>query len=492
MLFHELCCAVYPEYDFPKNITVWGLCCDSRHVQKGDVFFALSGTQKNGSDFIDEAIQKGAVAVLQSGDVFYHTTKNNVPVIVLPKLSQHVGEIATHFYGYPTRAMKVIGVTGTNGKTTSAYLLAQMLEKLNNQVALIGTLGVGRLHALQYTGLTTPDAIQLQRYFSKLRDDGVDYVVMEVSSHALEQSRVAGISFYAAWFTNLTPEHLDYHKTMEAYGLAKAKLFQWPTLQYAVLNSDDPFSDTLKTMLPKTAEVMWYGTKQTEHTPCVFSDNVQLSTQGIDLTVNANHQSMNVHTSLLGEFNVSNLLGVMANLYMLGIDLQQSMQLFSTLQPAPGRMQVFQAKGLPTVVIDFAHTADALEKVLQSLRMFHPRKIICLFGCGGNRDATKRPIMGEIAERLADEVVLTSDNPRTESPEDIINAILLGFKEKQHAHICVDREKAIRLAIELGTEHDIVLIAGRGHETYQVVGDQHVPLSDIRITEEIIHAAMAD
>ena len=447
-------------------IVVSGLALDSRQVRAGDAFFALHGTRGHGIEFIAGAVQRGASVVLAEAPP--RAVKDpGVPVLWIDGLHTFVGEIASRFFGRPSESMRVIGVTGTNGKTSTVQLLAQALESLGHRTASIGTLGAG-LHGQLHEGeRTTPDAIAVQRLMAEFHGEGATHVAMEVSSHALEQGRVAAVDFDVAAFTNLTRDHLDYHGSMEAYGAAKAKLFAWPDLATAVINTDDEFGRNLVSKLAPDVKALRLSSAG-DVAADVATTDIVTSAEGVAFHLRTPWGSRLVRSRLLGRFNVANLLTVVGCLGAIGESFDRIVDALEALEPVNGRMnRIGGVGGLPLVVVDYAHTPDALEQAITALRAHCAAKLICVFGCGGERDAGKRPQMGDIAERLADIAIVTDDNPRGEDGDVIVSQILAGMKQPQYITVLRDREAAIRAALRMASPGDVVLIAGKGHETYQ-------------------------
>ncbi len=473
---------INPEAD--RSIT--GMSLDSREIKSGDLFLACTGMSVDGASFIDAAISNGAVAVLweaqagiQSIPLSYRSKSNSnaVPVIAVSNLSQQAGILADRFYGQPSRALFVSGVTGTNGKTSVSQFLAHT-QSADAPAGIIGTLGHGLYQQLEMGRHTTPDVVTVHRWLAELREQGAASVAMEVSSHALHQGRVNGVMFDCAVFTNLSRDHLDYHGDMQSYADAKAGLFNMPGLRYAVINSDDLTGRELLASLPNKLQVLRYGL-EAEHQPEVLGKCLSLSTDGIEVEVVTPQGKGRFHSRLLGRFNISNLLAVLAVLLLRGIPLQGALARLSTVKPVVGRMETFGGDNKPLVVVDYAHTPDALEQVLKALREHTEAKICCVFGCGGDRDAGKRPLMGGIAEAFADVVILTNDNPRGEDPEQILADIKQGFTNPAQTHTQPDRREAIAMAISQARSGDVVLVAGKGHEAWQQVGAKKIPFSDI-------------
>ncbi|WP_293759681.1 UDP-N-acetylmuramoyl-L-alanyl-D-glutamate--2,6-diaminopimelate ligase [uncultured Aquitalea sp.] len=459
---------------------------DSRRVLPGDVFLACRGEFADGRDYIPSALEHGASAVLwDTAEGFAWSADWHVPNLPVPALRERAGIVASHVYGHPSQAMTVIGITGTNGKTSISHWLAQAFSLLGQKAALIGTVGNGFYGELTETTHTTPDPVTVQQKLAEYRRQGAHVVTMEVSSHGLDQFRVNGVSFATAVFTNLTRDHLDYHGSMEAYGASKARLFHWEGLKHAVINADDAFGQRLASEIDRTqTRVVTYGLEQGDVRPLSLSANLD----GLQLRVATPWGEVDVRTSLVGRFNAANLLACLATLCVNGVPLEDAAAVMARIQPARGRMQSIGGSREPLVVIDYAHTPDALEKALATLSDIRPAgsKLFCVFGCGGDRDPGKRPMMGGIAERLADVAVLTSDNPRTEDPQAIINHVLAGMTHPGHVEL--DRAAAIRWAVSQARAGDVVLIAGKGHEEYQDIGGVKRPFSDFRVAEEALCA----
>ncbi len=476
----------------PDDISVSGLALDSRKVQPGDLFFACQGTALDGRRFIDDAIAKGARAVLvdaegESAPIVY---RQAVPIIAIDQLNQHISAIAGRFYHDPANAMDIIGVTGTNGKTSCTYFIASVLQQLGMPCGVIGTMGHGLYGDIQSGGLTTPDAMSVQRILAEFKQQGAKHVAMEVSSHSLVQGRVEAIPFKVGVFTNLTQDHLDYHGTMEAYGAAKRRLFAELATQHAVINQDDVFGRTLiETLLPQK-NIISYGLQKSTLVDSVYAENVTLD-HGIRAHVVTPWGEGELVTALMGQFNLSNVLAVLAVLGVLGIPLAKSLACLKNLRSVPGRMETLGGHEQPLVVVDYSHTPDSLEKALLALRPHCRGQLYCVFGCGGNRDRGKRPKMAAIAEQLADYVIVTDDNPRTEDAAEIVADIMQGFRSPEKIIIQHDRSKAIYYGIQYAQRGDCVLIAGKGAETYQQIGENKIPFSDVEQVREILNARLA-
>ena len=460
-------------FDRASGVDIRDLTLDSRQVTEGSLFIAIQGSETHGMTFVDQAIANGAAAILYDawgGDVPRH-----VPALHVTGLQAQIGPLAHAFYGHPCQAMRVIGVTGTNGKTTTVHLIAQLADTLGLKAARIGTLGISiGPEKLVDSDRTTPDAITLAKIFAELRDREVDLVAMEVSSHALDQHRVDGIPFDVAVMTNLSRDHLDYHEDMESYGQAKARLFEDFDLKAAVLNADDAFCQGLMKRLV-SSHLVTYGTSSSAD----FSITaVEATSDGSLIDVSIHGALRQLKLPLLGDFNVENALAAVA--VMTAIEPEKAEQVLSAmsrLQTAPGRMECFQSPGSATVVVDYAHTPDALEWALVTCRKHCQGQLWSVFGCGGDRDTGKRPLMGRIASELSDCVVLTSDNPRSEPPQAILNEIRAGMT-KPPMREEIDRSMAIRFAVENASSNDYILIAGKGHESTQVIGQTIRPFSD--------------
>ena len=462
-----------------QGITTLTLCLDSRRVHCGDVFVAQRGARHDGRQFIHEAVQRGAAAVLYDHDVDT-PIDCAVPSVAVDNLAAQLGEIAHLIYGRPSEKMQVVGITGTNGKTTVSQWTAQALGSLGVRCAVMGTLGNGFPDQLSESPNTTPDAIAVHSSLANFSAQGAQACAMEVSSIGLVQGRVNGVLFQTAVFTNLTRDHLDYHGDIGAYAAAKAGLFAMPGLKSAVINLDDPFGMELAQLLRASVNVIGYTLKDAFGAgEVVAAHNIRQSGSEIEFTIGG----VSVSAPVIGRFNAENLLAVFCILKSLGIDEQRATAALAVLSPPPGRLQVVNAQGdtqQPLVVVDYAHTPDALDKALVALRevaLARGGKLHCVFGCGGDRDAGKRPMMGAVAERLADEVVITSDNPRSEDPAHIAQQIRDGMTTLPLLEL--DRARAIRNTINAAALCDVVLLAGKGHEAYQEIAGVKHPFSDM-------------
>ena len=467
------------------GVAVRSLCVDSRLLKAGEVFVAMPGRHVDGRNFISQAIDAGASAVIWHSQGFTWNETRNVPNLPVDNLVQVAGVLAHMVYGRPTASLWTVGVTGTNGKTSVSQWIARALAEAGRKCAVVGPLGEGFPGALTPTRNTTPDAISLHGSLARLVDAGAQAVAIETSSIGLDQGRVDGVHFDVAVFTNLSRDHLDYHQSMEAYGQAKAKLFEFAGIKHVVINLDDPFGLQLAASLKGRVDRIGYtlGDRQFGRDIAemvLAASQVDVSGAGLRFHVGLGEEWAEAHAYLTGQFNVSNLLAVIGTLIASGFSLEEAAQLTSHLTPPPGRMQVLGGVGEPLVVVDYAHTPDALENVLKALRpnaVARGGKLVCVFGCGGERDHGKRPMMGEIAARLADAVIITSDNPRSEDPQSIIDEVRGGAGRPV---LCVaDRAEAIARALASAQADDVLLLAGKGHEDYQELAGKRLAFSDV-------------
>lgn len=470
------------------DISVTDIVMDSRACTPGCVFVAVPGTRAHGLAHVAQAISNGARVVLWQPDATVAATADSrAQYVRVPELTTHLGELANRFFGFPSHALCIAAVTGTNGKSTTAWLLAQAAERCGLPAGYIGTVGCGRVQQLQATTHTTADVFTVHRQLRSLLDAGAEVVAMEVSSHALDQERIAGVRVNTAVFTNLTQDHLDYHHSMQAYGEAKAKLFARRELEHQVINADDDFGAEL---LQRWPAALAFTCDVVTHLPALLGQ-VTLTPSGLRLQVRSRsstaHEEGLLDSALLGRFNAENLLAALSVLLCWQVPLSQAVFALSQCVPPPGRMELIEFKG-KRAVVDYAHTPDALEKALQALRLHCTGQLICVFGCGGDRDQAKRPLMGRVAAELADQIVLTDDNPRSENPETIIAAIRSGMHDKP-VRIERDRAAAIRLALDMAAANDIVLVAGKGHEDYQLIGDRKLHFSDREVIEQTLRGA---
>lgn len=482
----------------PADLLIGGLVQDSRELRPGDAFVAIEGFGSHGLAFAAKAKAAGAGAIL-----FEPPAPAGLPppdgAIAVPHLRSRLGDLGDRFHGRASQSMTVVGVTGTNGKTSIVQLLAQAWQLRGTRSATIGTLGAGLYGQAVATGFTTPLVLRLHALIAQLYQDGAQALAMEVSSHALDQGRVDGVHFDVAVFTNLTRDHLDYHGDMTAYGAAKLRLFRWPGLKAAAINLDDEFGEQVYASLvvDERAEVLASSEERIHPTglssrgnaeATVRAEQLQLDDAGISFQLVIGEQSHNVNSSLLGRFNVDNLLAVAGVLHALGDDAGRIAGTLSQLQPVHGRMNRLGGNGQPLVVIDYAHTPDALDQALASLRAHASARLICVFGCGGERDSGKRPQMAAVAEARADRVIVTDDNPRFESGDEIIVGILAGFQRPREVIVQRDRAAAIARAIAEAAPGDIVLIAGKGHEPCQEVEGVRHPFDDTLVARQCLEA----
>lgn len=464
-----------------NNFALAHLSIDSRNIKSGDVFCAYQGEHVDGHDYIQAAIDKGASLILAEKK----TSDFAVPVLVIPNLRAQLSKIAAWFYDDPSQKLKIIGVTGTNGKTSITHYLAQYLHLLGHKAALIGTVGNGVWGKLSESAFTTPEPVSLQRQLAQFVEQKVEYVAMEVSSHALALQRVADLTFVSAVFTNLTQDHLDFHGTMQAYAETKAKLFAWPHLKTVILNKDDAYHQEMAQQVALTTKIYYYSLKEADET-LTYAQNLNLAAQGLSFDLHSPFGHAKIKTQLLGEFNAYNLLAALTTLLSLGFAVNELAKLSALLHPVKGRMEVLRYENLPMIVIDYAHTPDALEKALHALKIYE-RPLWVVFGCGGDRDTTKRPLMAKISEDLADQVIVTQDNSRREAPEKIFKDIFAGFNTPENAQLIADRREAIYYALAHAPRDAIILLAGKGHETYLEMPGKRVYFDEREVVKDFIH-----
>ena len=466
-----------------------GLATDSRRVRPGDAFIAWPGYGHDARQFVPGALAAGAVACLVEAEGAEAFPLDGAVCAAVPDLKSLTGELAHRFHGRPSDSLEVLAVTGTNGKTSCAWWVAQGLSLLGRRSGIVGTLGVGEPPsaaspnaAVVPTGLTTPDPVTLQAAFRRFVDEGFSACAIEASSIGIVEQRLAGARIAVAMFTNFTRDHLDFHGGMAAYWEAKAQLFAWPGLRAAVLNVDDEQGASLARQLGDKGLDLWTFSTQSHHAARLQARHIHYHAGGLAFTLNEGAHTVAVQTCLIGDYNASNLLAVIGALRAVGVSLSDAAAVCASLTPVPGRMQRVRGENGPNVVVDYAHTPDALEKALEALRPLAEARggrLWAVFGCGGNRDATKRPMMGAIAERLADHVVVTSDNPRHESPAAILSQIAAGMGADAQVAVIEDRRAAIGHAISQSRREDVVLVAGKGHETEQDIGGVKHPFSDV-------------
>jgi UDP-N-acetylmuramoyl-L-alanyl-D-glutamate--2,6-diaminopimelate ligase len=464
------------------DCTIKGIQNDSRQVRAGDLFVAYPGAATDGRLFINKAVAAGAVAVAYEPAQFPKecVLPMDIPCVPVPDLAIKLAHIANEFYDNPGRYLSITGVTGTNGKTTIAYQLAQAHHLLGQHAVYIGTIGQGKVDALTLLDNTTPDALCLQKLLHQYKEEGLKQVCIEISSHALSLHRVDAIEFNQAIFTNLTLDHLDFHHTMENYAAAKALLFAHDSLQWAIINQDDEYQQLMTVAVQPHVKKLTYGI----HKPCdVRAVNWHMDIKGTDIEVHSPWGQHHLHINALGAFNIYNSLAVFSSLMANGYDVDKVVAVMSQLKAAPGRLEIVASA--PYVLVDYAHTPDALENALITLNEIKKGRLWVVFGCGGDRDKTKRPIMGKIASQNADKIVITSDNPRTEDPQTIVDEIVQGVDSSANTVQLVNREEAIAYALKEADKDDIILIAGKGHEAYQQIGTVKHAYSDQEVVQRL-------
>ena len=476
--------------EYLPEIEVKGLTLDSREVEPGYVFIALEGQFDHGLAYAEAAINKGAVAVLcdekfdQYCQQILSRLMSRAICVPVRSLKDRLGGMASQFYAEPSENMFICGVTGTDGKTSVSHFIAQAMRQAYGLSAVIGTLGNGLIDNLQESTHTTPNVIDLHKMLANFYQTGVEHVAMEVSSHGLDQKRVANVNFDVAVLTNLSRDHLDYHGDIASYKQAKKKLFTENASKSLVLNIDDDFGAEIFNENKNNQDIWLYGLdedKVKQSKLYVFASSIRNAVNGIAFTLNSSKGVADVNVQLIGEFNVYNVLASMCVLLESGINFNHAVKYIGKLHTVTGRMELLAIKDRPSVVIDYAHTPEALTQALVNVRKHTTGKVICVFGCGGDRDTGKRSLMAKAAEKLSDLVILTNDNPRTEDPLKIIDDIKQGIENEIQLIVEVDRKKAIKHAIEISTVEDMVLIAGKGHELFQIIGDEKFAFSDKEI-----------
>lgn len=492
-------------FPFDQKQSINQLKLDSRLVKSGDVFIALKGHTVDGRDFISKAIDNGAIAVLVEAESkledktvkYYAIEENKIPLIYIDQLASKLSAFANDFYGYPSEKMQLIGVTGTNGKTTVSQLIAQWVALLGEKSAVLGTLGNGIYNNLTPSHNTTSSPVDIQSYLADFNQQNVKVVVMEVSSHGLALDRVKDLSFAASLFTNLSRDHLDFHQTMSAYKQAKWSLFN-PDLKARavkesgkrIINFDDDVGkewieqlddSIIVSMIPENLSTI----KAMGHTYlCVTS--VIYHNNGASIQFSSSFGDAEIESRLFGAFNVSNLIMALVSLLELGFSFDTLVKTASSLSAVCGRMEIFSVKGQPTVIVDYAHTPDALDKALSAAKVHCEGELRVIFGCGGDRDKGKRPLMAKIAEMYTKHIIITNDNPRTEKEDAIIQDIISGFAQSNYVQIVKNREMAIQEAIKGSSDKDIVVIAGKGHEDYQIIGTEKIHYSDRETVSKLL------
>ncbi|WWO96205.1 MAG: UDP-N-acetylmuramoyl-L-alanyl-D-glutamate--2,6-diaminopimelate ligase [Candidatus Dasytiphilus stammeri] len=477
------------------NIFIREIQIDSRLVKSGDLFVALPGYLLDGRQFIPQAIAQGGKAVLTEADInhsnnseilYVHDEK--IPIIYLKNLSYHLSEIAARYYGYPGQKLSIVGVTGTNGKTTITNLVAQWVQLLGNKSAIMGTLGNGLYGHLINTKNTTSSAVEIQKILNLVVEQGIKVAALEISSHGLSQHRVTSVPFAAVVFTNLSRDHLDYHGTMESYKKAKWLLFSAHQSKNIIINGDDEVGRSWLSILPD-AVIVSINHHSSQRRRWLKATKINFfNYQETQIRFQSSWGNGQIKSHLIGYFNVSNLLLAFTTLLTLGYSIDQLIETCVSLKPVKGRMNMFHVKGKPKVIIDYAHTPDALKQALISARMqlrCNKYLLWCVFGCGGDRDQGKRPIMGSIAENFADKIIITNDNPRNEDPRVIINDILRGINLSSKVNIIPNRALAVKRVLQLAHEDDVILISGKGHENYQLVKNQRINYSDLELVTRL-------
>ncbi|WP_434564302.1 UDP-N-acetylmuramoyl-L-alanyl-D-glutamate--2,6-diaminopimelate ligase [Thermoanaerobacterium thermosaccharolyticum] len=469
------------EYTIVKgnvDVDIRGICYDSRNSKDGSMFVAIKGFKSDGADYIGDAIERGAVAVLVDGEI---SIDKDITLIKVQNTRKSLAKIASNYYGDPSKQLFLIGVTGTNGKTSVTYMIKSILESQNNKVGLIGTIQNMIGDKVYPTERTTPESLDLQRYLRLMVDEGVKYVVMEVSSHSLALNRVDECDFDIAVFTNLTQDHLDFHKTMEDYANAKAKLFRMAKTA-CVINIDDDYSSLI--IENSNAKVVTYGIKDYAY---IMAKDIKNDIKGAKYTVQIEDIKSDIALKIPGLFSVYNSLAAISVAFILGIPLQSVKMALKDVK-IKGRFEVLDIDAPYNVVIDYAHTPDGLENLMKAFGEYDTGRKILLFGCGGDRDKGKRPKMGEVAGKYADFVIITSDNPRSEDPMQIISEIEMGIKNTNCPYkIIENRKEAIKYALSIAKDNDIVILAGKGHETYQVLKDRVIDFDEREIVKEILN-----
>jgi len=476
-----------------QDCIVSSITQDSRKAFDGCLFVALKGFQRHGLAFAEQVQEQGACAIIWESDANAPSLAGlglSIPCIEIPELRSHLGLIADRFYQSPSQSLNMIGITGTDGKTSVSHFLAQTMD----DCAVIGTIGSGKLNDLQKATHTTPDVLSVHKTLAELKAQGIKTVAMEVSSHALDQGRVDNVKFDVVVLTNLSRDHLDYHKTIEAYAEAKAKLFEWPDIKQAVINMDDTFGQKI---VKKGGDgLLTYcltdSVDSVNNADCaLIASHAQFTEKGIRATIHYKNQQEVLNTAVLGRFNLSNLLATLGVMLALGVSLRDAIERLNKVHTVEGRMEKIMTDGEVLVVVDFAHTPNALKTVLKALREHTQQSLICVFGCGGDRDAGKRPLMAAVAEEFADKVIATDDNPRTEDPQKIMADIIAGFQKPDNVMIEHDRAKAIQIALKQAKAGDVVLIAGKGHEKEQILATGTVPFSDQEQASKVLQELAA-
>lgn len=485
-----------------STLTTKRLINNSLEIKAQDVFCAVIGHHKNGCNFINSAIENGAACVIaqvssasEHGNVdIINSGDNSAPVIAFYQLNEHLFSLAQLYYQVPNKLMKLVGITGTNGKTTTASIISQLLNVNHKKEALIGTLGAGRLNHLVATNNTTPAATELMQLMADFAEQGVEYLSMEVSSHALVQKRVSPDIFDVAVFMNLSRDHLDYHQTMEAYAKAKFSLFTQQASQKAVINGDDPFAinylNSLNSKQLNYVTVFGYSESLAKYSQFIIAEQIKYQPSGVSFFIKTHLGNEELTSPLLGAFNVENLLAAIAVLLSFGFTLSNIKTSLHLLKPINGRMEKFAAERLPTAIVDYAHTPNGLENALKAVKQHFNGKLWLVFGCGGDRDQGKRAGMGRIAEQYADEIIVTNDNPRHESPENIVADILQFIKNKEKFTVELDRAQAVEQVFKQANKQDCILFAGKGHEDYILIGNEKLKYNERQLVKKHFQEAV--
>jgi UDP-N-acetylmuramoyl-L-alanyl-D-glutamate--2,6-diaminopimelate ligase len=480
-----------------RDVAVTGLSHDSRKTKKGDLFVAISGEHTHGLRYAAEAVNNGATVVLwednfENCDEIVNSISRQVVCLCCQNLNKVIGEIANRFYDNPSSKLNMIGVTGTDGKTSIAHFIAQCLDTPSTRCGVLGTLGNGFIGELSATGLTTAPVIDVHQSLANMCSQSAAHAVMEVSSHGLDQGRVDAVSFDTAVFSNFSQDHLDYHGTLESYAAAKKKLFLMPGLKTAVINLDDVFGRELAKEFSKRLCVWGYSVCPDITDLKQYSDyivhacGIESVENGYRLTVKTPKGSGVFSIGLLGSFNITNVLATLATLLISNVEFDDAIKRLHLLHPVAGRMETIKVKGKPTVIVDYAHTPNALGVACKAVGEHFSGNIWCVFGCGGDRDSSKRPLMARAAEQACDKIVLTSDNPRHENPQEIIDQVMRGFSAQDKVKVIVERRQAIEYTISSAGENDVVLLAGKGHESNQIIGDSYIAFSDSHVARECL------
>ena len=480
-----------------RDIVIDGIAQDSRNIGNNYLFIALRGAESHGLDFLEQALRSGVSVVLwdrADSDLIERidACSDRVACFQVDDLRQKTGEIAARFFNHPSRSLKLIGVTGTDGKTSVSHYIAQCMDSESSPCGVLGTLGNGLIHDLEPTGLTTASAVAVQQSLASLVDKGAKAAVMEVSSHGLDQGRVNSVRFETAVFTNLSQDHLDYHGDMEAYFGAKSKLFDTAGLKSAVINLDDEFGRMLAQKYGKKLTVYGYSLSPDIDALAACADfivhakSIRPKKNGFDINVSTPKGAGYFELKLLGSFNVSNALAVLSTLILNNVTFEESIKCLQAIAPIAGRMDMIDVDNSPTVIVDYAHTPQGITAACKAVNQHYSGKLWCVFGCGGDRDREKRPLMAKAAEQYADRIIVTSDNPRHEDPRLIIEQVFSGFSDPAVAQSYPDRREAIAYAISKAAPDDVVLIAGKGHESCQIIGDSYIPFDDRDVAHEML------